>query len=32
MLKRLSNGLLSPRETAKYYSESFGKAIYILLY
>ncbi len=27
MLKRLSNGLLSPRETAKYYSESFGKAI-----
>ena len=27
MLKRLSNGLLSPRETARYYSESFGKAI-----
>ena len=27
MLKRLSNGLLSPRETAKYYSESFGKTI-----
>lgn len=32
MFKRLSNGLLSPKETAKYYTDSFGKVfLYFLL-
>ena len=31
MFKRLSNGLLSPKETSVYYKEKFGKTILYLL-
>ena len=31
MLKRLSNSLLSPKEVAKYYGESFGKSLLFLI-
>ena len=31
MFKRLSNSLLSPKEVAKYYGDSFGKSLLFLI-